>query len=92
MQGGSIPNKKEWASIRGIVSDVYPNAINIQISSIGDNFLLKHFVDKSELCEVDLQQCSSSHIMKMSMQSLSNLKLTQKNRAKAARIAKLDPM
>ena len=92
MKGGSIPNKKEWASIRGIVSGVYPNAINIQISSIGDNFLLKHFVDESELCEVDLQQRSSSDIMKMSMQSLSNLKLTKRNQAKAAKIAELVPM
>ena len=43
---GSTKNQKEWASIRGIVSGVYSNAINVQISSLGDNFLLKYFVDK----------------------------------------------
>ena len=43
-------------------------------------------IPKSELCEVDMQQRSSSDIMKMSMIALKSLKLTHENREKAARI------
>ena len=87
---GSKPNQKEWASIRGIISDVYSNAINIRVSSIGDNFLLPHYVERSEFCQVDLQQRSSSDIMKMSMQALENIKLNRSNYEKAALMANND--
>ena len=87
---GSKPNQKEWASVRGIISDVYSNAINIRVSSIGDNFLLPHYVDSSEFCQVDLQQRSSSDIMKMSMQALENIKLNRSNYEKAALMANND--
>ena len=85
-------SENKWASVSGIVSSVQANAINVQVSSMSDNFLLPRFSshlknssnEESELCEVDLQQRSQSKIMEIAMKSLSKLKLTPENSAKAS--------
>jgi hypothetical protein len=70
---------QKWTTVKGIISKLTSDSILVQVSSLGDNFLLSSLTKDDKCTCLDLQQRSTSYIMKVACKSLKDLKVTKHN-------------